>query len=299
MTAALLVPCYRALPYLDRLRTQVDRLAPAFDEVLLADDASPDSTADRAEALGFRVLRLPRNLGPGGARNALAAAVSCEWIHFHDVDDEVAPGYLDRVRSLPLASLDAVLHRVDFIGEDTRSLQVSWQTDPAGLARDPAATLLRQPLPTMASFLRREVFLRLGGFHPDRRCFEDGDFHFRLGASGARLAALPEVLEWSLRHEGGAGSDQTYCQRCRLAFLEDYAAAQPEALRPAIAAEAERCATALLCVGDRPSARLALALARRLGRPVPTTRNPLLRLARAVLPPLAVLELQQRLRRHA
>ncbi len=299
MSAALLVPCYHAVRYLPRLRVQVDRLAPAFDEVILADDGSTDATADEAERLGFRVIRLPANLGPGGARNALAAASCSEWIHFHDVDDELAPDFLAHVLPLADAGCDAVLHETDFIDEQTRALLVRWSLDPAALARDPAEALLRQPLPTMSSFLRRTVFLALGGFHTGRRCFEDGDLHFRLAAGGARLRPLPRVLEWSLRHKRGAGADQCYCFQCRLCFLEDYAALHPARLHPAIAAEAEHAAVQLLQLGDPAGARRAIALARALGRPVPFSHHPLIRVLRRFLPATLLLRWQHRWRRRA
>lgn len=295
MTSALLVPCYNAARFLPRLREQVDRLNPCFDEVLLADDASKDDTVALAESLDFRILRLPRNLGPGGARNALAHATTAEWIHFHDVDDELAPDYLARVG--PLArDRDAVLHRVDFIRETDRALVIRWQLDAATLTADPAAALLRSPMPTMSSFLRREIFLRLGGFDEQLRCFEDGDLHFRLGATGARLAVLPEVLEWSLRHDSGAGANQHYCFQCRLAFIQRYAATQPARLHSAIAEEAERTAVRLLRFGDDAAARNAIALAQRLGRRLPATNNPLLKLAARFLPATATLRWQDRRR---
>lgn len=291
MRTALLVPCFNAARFLPRLRAQVDRLRPAFDEVLLADDASSDATAALAETLGFQILRLPRNLGPGGARNALAHAVSAEWIHFHDVDDELAPDYLQR--TLPAAAgHDAVLHFTDFIDEQSRALQLRWSFDPAALRAAPAATLLLHPQPTMSSLLRRAAFLALGGFDERRRCFEDGDLHFRLATSGARLAAVPEVLEWSLRHPAGAGANQLYCFQCRLSFLEDYATHQPAALHAAIAQEAERAAVMLLRFHDRSGARRAIALARRLGRTVPATHHPLLRLFVRLLPATVVLRWQ-------
>lgn len=294
--SALLVPCYNAERFLPRLREQIDRLRPAFDEVLLVDDGSDDRTADVAESLGFRIRRLSRNVGPGGARNALARLATAEWIHFHDVDDEIAPDYLARVQPAG-TGVEAVLHAVEFVREDTRRLEIRWQIDPAALAAAPAATLLASPMPTMSSFVRRDRFLALGGFDEQRRCFEDGDFHFRLAASGARIAAIPDVLEWSLRHDRGAGADQHYCFVCRLEFLEGYAAQQPAPLHAAIAAEAERAAVALLSTGDNANARRAIALARRLGRSVPQSRHPLFRLLQLILPATAALRLQDRWRR--
>lgn len=296
-TAALLVPCYNAVRFLPRLRAQVDRLVPAFDEVLLADDCSRDATATEAEALGFKILRLPKNLGPGGARNALARAVSTDWIHFHDVDDEIAPDYLTQVTPAATPDSDIVLHFVDFIDEQTRAPVIRWSFDPAALATDPAVALLLGPLPTMSSFIRRSTFLAAGGFDEELRCFEDGDLHFRLAAGGARLAAVPAVLEWSLRHGDGAGSNQLYCFQCRLQFLENYAATQPARMHPHIAAEAERTATMLLRLDDAEHAGQAVALAGRLGRRVPTTGNPVLHLLRSVLPATTLLRWQDHWRR--
>jgi glycosyltransferase involved in cell wall biosynthesis len=275
-SAALLVPCYNAERFLPRLRKQVDQLKPSFTEVLLADDCSSDATAAQAEAFGFRVLRLPRNLGPGGARNALAKAATAEWVHFHDVDDEIAPDYLARVLACAGNGVDAVLHVTEFIDEATRQLFIRWEVNAQLLAQDAAEHLLRNPLPTMSSFLRRERFLALGGFHEHRRCFEDGDFHFRLAASGANLSVLPEVLERSLRHEHGAGSNQHYCFRCRLEFLEEYVTSQSPHLHRAIASEAERAASMFAQQGKRRDAKRAIALCRKLGRNPPTSDHPLI-----------------------
>lgn len=292
MRTALLVPCYNAVRFLPRLREQVDRLSPAFDEVLLADDASKDDTASFAEQMGFRVLRLKSNLGPGGARNALARASKAEWIHFHDVDDELAPDYLARVTPLASPNVDAVFHHVDFINETTRELVIRWQIAPSLLARDPAGCLLRHPMPTPSTLVRRTAFLNAGGFDEIHRCFEDGDFNFRLALSGARFAALPEVLEWSLRRDDGAGANQHYCFSCRLDYLHGYAATAPARLHPHIAVETERAAAMLLRFGDKPAARRALALCRRLGHRVPATDHPLFRLLRPILPSLTLLRWQ-------
>jgi glycosyltransferase involved in cell wall biosynthesis len=282
--------------FLPRLREQVDRLMPAFDEVLLADDFSQDETAVKAEAMGFKILRLPRNLGPGGARNALVRASSAEWIHFHDVDDELAPDYLTHVGTIAGSDCDAVLHYVDFIDEQTRAPIIRWKFDPAALAADPQLTLLSGPMPTMSSYLRRDAFLAARGFDEKRRCFEDGDLLLQLANRGARFRCVPEVLEWSLRHGDGAGGNQHYCFICRLQFLEDYAAALPIRLHPAIALEAERAAVMLLRFHDRAQARRAIALAQRLGRRVPFTSNPLLNALRPFVPAAMLLRWQDRWR---
>ncbi len=296
MKTGLLVPCYNAERFLPRLRQQVDRLSPAFDEVLLADDGSTDRTAAVAEDLGFRIVRLPANLGPGGARNALVRLTSSDWIHFHDVDDEISPDYLKRV--IPYTEgIDAVFHSVDCILEESRVHEIRWQIDPGDFAISPSKCLLSSPMPTVSSFLRRDCFLSLGGFNERHRCFEDGDFNFRLALSCARIAIIPDVLECSLRHDGGIGADQRYCFSCRLNFLEEYAKNLSEDLYPTIAVEAERTAVELLRAKDIQSARRSIALARSLGRRVPRSCNPFFKIVIGLLPATTALRLQDRWRR--
>lgn len=278
------------------LREQIDRMNPKFDEVLIADDASSDNTATIAESLGFSVLRLRKNLGPGGARNALVHSSTSEWFHFHDVDDEIASDYLARVKPLVSPGCDVVIHFVDFIDSINRKLEIRWQFDMKDFTADPAGTLLSRPMPTMSSFIRKSAFLCVGGFDEKYRCFEDGDLHFRLAANGAKFCVLPEVLEWSLRHGTGASANLLYCFQCRLAFLEAYVTTQPPRLYPVFAQEAERVAVMLLRCNDLPGAQRAIALAERLGRTVPTTKNRALRFLRTILPATSVLILQDRLR---
>jgi colanic acid/amylovoran biosynthesis glycosyltransferase len=290
--SALLVPCYNASEFLPRLASQIKNLQPSFDEVILADDASKDCTAALAGEMGFRVLRLPQNLGPGGARNALARASQAEWIHFHDADDVLASDYLAQVRLLATSGADIVFHFVDFIKDSTRDLIMRWDFPAEELQASPAARLLAYPMPTMSTFLRRQTFLDAGGFREDIRCFEDGDLHFRLALNGARVAALPRVLEWSLRREGSASSNLQYCFRCRLRTLEHYASTVPEGLVPIVAHQAERCAAALLTNHDLNGAQRAISLAMRFGQAVPHSENFLMRRMRNHVHAIRLLQLQ-------
>lgn len=69
-------------------------------EVVVADDRSTDRTAEIAGSFSdaaVRVVRLPDNLGPGGARNAGLAAATGRWIAILDSDDTVHPDRLHRM----------------------------------------------------------------------------------------------------------------------------------------------------------------------------------------------------------
>jgi glycosyltransferase involved in cell wall biosynthesis len=63
------VPAYNEQATVSDVVEALHREAPEFD-VLVIDDGSTDATSDRAHASGARVLRLPFNLGIGGAAQA-------------------------------------------------------------------------------------------------------------------------------------------------------------------------------------------------------------------------------------
>lgn len=58
----------------------------SIDEVVVIDDASSDATASIAEGAGARVLRLPRNLGKGGALRAGLGSTDADVVVLIDAD---------------------------------------------------------------------------------------------------------------------------------------------------------------------------------------------------------------------
>jgi glycosyltransferase involved in cell wall biosynthesis len=63
------VPAYNEEATVERVVEALHREAPGFD-VVVVDDGSTDATAERARGAGARVIRLPFNLGIGGAVQA-------------------------------------------------------------------------------------------------------------------------------------------------------------------------------------------------------------------------------------
>ena len=64
-----IVPAYNEAASIAEVVSEIRDVDPEI-EVLVVDDGSNDATAERAEAAGARVLRLPLNLGIGGAVQA-------------------------------------------------------------------------------------------------------------------------------------------------------------------------------------------------------------------------------------
>src|SRR6185369_16143661 len=73
-------------------------------EVIVVDDDSTDETSEICQTLPeIRYIRLPRNVGLAGARNAGILASSAEFVAFLDDDDIRLPDSLDS----QLRALDA------------------------------------------------------------------------------------------------------------------------------------------------------------------------------------------------
>src|SRR5690242_6343139 len=96
---ALLIPAYNAAQYLPRLLDSAARQTQSFDEIWVYDDCSTDNTAVVAERHGARVVRGDSNRGCSHGKNRLATETKCEWIHFHDADDELLPNFVVRART--------------------------------------------------------------------------------------------------------------------------------------------------------------------------------------------------------
>lgn len=297
-TFSLLVPCYNAARFLPRLMADVNAMTEPFTEMLSYDDGSSDDTGAVARSLGLKVISGGPNRGVSYARNRLAAAARCEWIHFHDADDRISPQFVERLAPQCGARHDVVSCDADWIDESSHDLLIAWRYDPALLASDPHRYLIRQALSLNNSIIRRSAWERVGGCDESLAIWEDADIHIRLARAGARFYHVPEVLTWGLRRSGSFSHDYRRNWACRLMALEHYAAdPQATAVATELADEAERAAGGLLTHGDRALAATALELALRLGGNPPTTGHRVLRLLKLVLPRLTALRLQLAFRR--
>ncbi len=195
MDVSVVVPLYNKAAWVQRALDSISRQTHAPLEVLVVDDGSTDGSdrIARAHALahpGFRVLRQP-NAGPGAARNAGAAQARGEVLAFLDADDEWAPDYLaDAVSALqawPEVASVTLGHRV-VPGDEKRQRLWRRRRIPYGLFRATPETDVRRFLHVLAymspcaTVIRREPFLRHGGFHARGRCTygEDAALFLRL-----------------------------------------------------------------------------------------------------------------------
>ncbi|MBB5224394.1 glycosyltransferase involved in cell wall biosynthesis [Amaricoccus macauensis] len=165
-------------------------------ELLVIDDGSSDGTAEAAETVAdprLRVVRLPKNRGAAGARNAGAAEARGRWIAFQDSDDEWLPEKL----ALQLARLEAHpdaiaaycgLLTVGELDADahgrTRLAYVPGPEIELVEGRIQPTLLMQNVMSTQTVVVRRDVFLALGGFDESLPAMEDWEFAIRLAGAG-------------------------------------------------------------------------------------------------------------------
>lgn len=295
-SCSLLIPCHNAAQYLPRLWETIRSQTIPFDEILCYDDGSTDNTAEIAEQLGATVIRSKVCRGAAFARNRLAEAATCSWIHFHDADDTLHPEFLEQTKAKIQSGIDVIVCHADWVEEITRDLLIPRRYRQQALEEDALAATITNPIGVISCLYRKAVFLSIEGFNESFQCWEDADLHVRLAAIGARFSVVDTVLAYSLRHDRGLSRNQVNCAQCRLQLLQTYAD-QFEGLHSSIAAEAEQVAIhALMQLRDLQTARRAVELCLSLGQRPPTTQNPMLKVLKAFLPTLQMLYLQQWIR---
>lgn len=122
-------------------------------EVIVVDDASPDDTAAVVEAIAdprIRLIRLPTNRGPGGARNAGLEAARGDWVAILDADDTVRPGRLARmIARAGNENADIIVDNLEVSNLDGRRERMFSD-----------ATLDEMPVLTLGAFIGSNVLFR-------------------------------------------------------------------------------------------------------------------------------------------
>ncbi|HWU25988.1 MAG TPA: glycosyltransferase family A protein [Rhizomicrobium sp.] len=193
---ALLIPAYNAAAYLPRLLQSAHNQREPFDEILVYDDCSTDSTAAVAEQMGAGVIRGQINKGCSHGKNALARATAAEWIHFHDADDELLPNFVSRAHLwMRDGRFDAVLFPYEERDAAIGRQIATRRFDPDDIIRDARSYALRVPINSICGLYRRSAFLAAGGYDEDPRVLynEDAAAHIRLTFAGLSFAADTEI----------------------------------------------------------------------------------------------------------
>ena len=183
---SVVVPAYNAEAHLPEVVPAVQRGGPD-ESVIVVDAGSTDSTARVAEELGARVIRLPQREGPAKARNVGAREASAEVILFIDSDCVAHPDVVDRVRAAFAEDPDLVSLTGSY---DAAPPEPGFFSQYMNLRHHFTHQVAqREPATFWAGCgaVRRDAFLRLGGFDAERfprPQIEDIELGQRLGRLG-------------------------------------------------------------------------------------------------------------------
>lgn len=186
---AVIVPAHRSADVLDASLASVagQRLVPS--EVVVADDASGDTTAEVARAwadrLPLQVVQLDRNLGPGGARRVAIECSTASRLALLDADDVWLPDHIETMvathdRLGGVVTADAI-RWLPGAGLSSRSLNQDLPVPPHQSQR---AAILRYDFVFIGTVFDRSSYEEAGGFR-DFRGPEDWDLWIRMIRLGA------------------------------------------------------------------------------------------------------------------
>lgn len=191
---SLVVPAYNEARWLPSLLDSVDaararcRGGSSSVEVIVADNASTDRTAEIAVARGCRVVRVETR-SIAAARNGGARIARGEILLFADADSRIHPGTFDAV--------DEALESDRIVGGATGVTLDRWSPGIALTFALMVPLVWATGMDTGVVFCRREDFAAVGGYDEHRRFAEDVFFLLalrRLGRSRRRrLARLRSV----------------------------------------------------------------------------------------------------------
>lgn len=201
MDVSFIIPVYNQLEHTQQcLRTLHETLPPGLDhEILIADDGSAEPTRSYLSRLPSRytVLYNERNLGYAASNNRAAKVARGEFLFLLNNDLVLQSDWLP-----PMLEAFRYCRNLGIVGNRQLDARTG-ELDHAGMVfhcggypihyRDPSginaqADYQRFPAVTAACCaIRRDVFLRFGGFSTDyRNGFEDVDLCLRLHMAGFR-----------------------------------------------------------------------------------------------------------------
>jgi GT2 family glycosyltransferase len=179
---------------------------------LVVDNASTDDTISVAEGQGATVVRNTRNEGYGRANNIGVQAADTEFVLIVNPDCVVDPGavaaLVDAARRYPDAGFFApqIVEPNGRVFFQPRSLLSPYLHNPQGKLILPEGEACAPFFSGACFLMRRELFLKLGGFDENIFLFyEDDDLCRRVADSGSALIYVPQAV---VRHGRGRSSGE-------------------------------------------------------------------------------------------
>ena len=196
---SVVIPAYNSEATLARSIESALRQSYRPLEILVVDDCSTDGTSRIAEgfaARGVRLVRLERQSGASGARNAGIEAADGDLVAFLDSDDEWLPSKIEKQVALFATDerITLVSCAANVISSSGRDLGDIYGGHRPTTGPDAWKALLATNfIATPTVLARRRQLLEAGSFDPRLKIGEDQDMWIRLAMRG-NVAYISEVL---------------------------------------------------------------------------------------------------------
>lgn len=269
-TLALCIPAYNAENYLPRLLQSAKDQPVPFDEILVYNDCSTDQTAEVAARFGAKVMNGSINKGCSFGKNQLAMVTTCDWLHFHDADDDLLPDFTTSVHKWINAhgdKYDVLLLNFRYVDFNTGASLGTANHDIAALHADPLKYAINHKIVNFGVY-KREAFLQAGGFDLDEKVLynEDNAFHQRLAKQGLKFDYLPHITCINYRYNASmSASNRFKCARANFHVLEGTVSTHGNIYPQELGAQLWKCSTNLAAEQDWDYVKRALALCKKLG----------------------------------
>lgn len=186
----MIIPAFNAAATIREAIESARAQTVAVHEIIVGDDASTDATAQIAETMGAKVLRLPKGNG-SIARNRAAEAATGDRLFFLDADDLWEPAKVAEHLATPA---DLALDRSQPFSEGGQAFRWVGGLDGAGM-KPWQALLSHRAWPSGSGFsVSREAYWRVGGFNEALTKFQDVDFWVRCAQAAGGYWNIDQIL---------------------------------------------------------------------------------------------------------
>lgn len=179
-----------------------------FEVIVINDSGKPLPEESWQQSERVQVLQTHRR-ERSVARNVGAAIAKGLYLHFLDDDDWLQPNAFESIWELAQNNQAGWLYGAYNFTDNAGNILEEWHPDEEGncLVR----LIASEWLPLQASFIKSEVFFKLGGFDPAAVPFEDSNLGMRL-ALHCNIAGTTALVVNIDRSENGSTTDYSLLQ---------------------------------------------------------------------------------------
>ena len=292
-TLALCIPAFNAASYLPRLLQSAKNQAIPFNEILVYNDCSTDDTAKVAQQHGATVISGTINSGCSIGKNVLTEKTTCQWIHFHDADDELLPNFtlLAHKWMATKNCPDVVLFDYEYRDNDTHELLGIRKFDKENLENDPISYAIKEQINPFCGLYKKDTLLKIGGYDIDPSILynEDKAFHIKLAVNSLTFSVEKEISIINYRVGNSmSAANQIKCALAQYHVLANIAVTHGNIYPIEITNQLYHNIASLAAVQDWEYVKKAITLAGKLGSPYSNNGSTLFNLLTRIDPFMAV-----------